>query len=1180
VIKTIIKIGLLLMIPLQVSAKLPPQGISGGAASANVYLMLDTSGSMGSTAPGGIPSPFKGGLQSGSQVQLAEYDSTGQLWLYDAAYGQFKVSSNGSPIRSISRYSNYIPQSIKRQGSNILVLYYVSSSTRMVVRYSSSGTVLNVISVGGTSSGVDQICAIRNGTTAYLVDALGYHTVNFSSNTASSRRAFSYSGSRPYNSFNGCANVGSQFIVSSTSYGTYYFNPSISSVLIRSSSNVWNELTEDPVNANGMVGIYNRRSVYRGGSTGILGSLVLNFPTSATSYALALSPVNNQMAYVTTEPQVYIYSNNALSDRYMSSTITMSRLDVAKQVISDILRDSEFNKRANFGLMTWNTNFTRVVDISSTSNAEILSRLPGIGLAGLTYLGTAMNGARSYLNSANFSTSASTCSKTIIIVISDGGWSDPALAESVAADLKAKGIESHVIGFALGNVSSADQKKYNDFAIKGGSSPNSPMFANDMAQLKDKLKQALYVALASAFTSVAPTVMPATDIGNIVIQPTFEYNATGQWKGFLKAYSLNSDLDPSSLLWEFGSKLDLTHPNSRRLWTVSPGLTSPSLSSYNNVTTANVSSSLRTAILGSGPTATDADATTLINFIRGFDSYDENSNGSTSDFRWKLQDIYHSRPVFVGRPRSSIQLDANYAGAEKHFETINPGSYARFYEANKTRREIVLAGANSGILHAIDAATGQEVWGFIPPPILRKLSELPSTNANSGKKSSIGIYGIDGNLTVRDVYVGGAWRTYAAITFGQGARAFTVIDVTNPDTPSHVFSIENRYENGIWVVNRWDSSGNLSVNPSSDSGLYSYKSLGYTTSSPLFAFLNDIYGRYVPTLILGAGSNSGLDATSGNVVYFIDIDGVDAGVVTERTPVGPFPYANLPVNDLSTDIEVIESGRSERMKGRYGVEMFIPNSNGVLQTVDFSGASSSDVNLQNNPKTIFHSETTISNDRLITSPISISTTTSRKYAGDLNLIFGTGDMDRLAIYGTNPDNYIYSIQKTEAELMSPSVVLTRGSLANAATNSTTCPLPNGSQGWKIAINSLSGPSKTGAAINTTSGKLASKIVQYGSSALISVYSPLTTNACSMGNSCFFERDSACGYSKNSACFANMMIGGVSTFQDKIFIGVSGNQGKETLGSGFARTDNLVVGKGYFTNSSSGSINVYGRQRKR
>jgi hypothetical protein len=109
VIKKIIQIGLLLMISFQVSAKLPPQGISGGAASANVYLMLDTSGSMTASAGVSTAYPPKAGLQSGSQVLIAEYDSVGQLWLYDAAYRQFKISANGSLVRSIGLYNNYSP---------------------------------------------------------------------------------------------------------------------------------------------------------------------------------------------------------------------------------------------------------------------------------------------------------------------------------------------------------------------------------------------------------------------------------------------------------------------------------------------------------------------------------------------------------------------------------------------------------------------------------------------------------------------------------------------------------------------------------------------------------------------------------------------------------------------------------------------------------------------------------------------------------------------------------------------------------------------------------------------------------------------------------------------------------------------------------------------------------------
>jgi hypothetical protein len=60
-----------------------------------------------------------------------------------------------------------------------------------------------------------------------------------------------------------------------------------------------------------------------------------------------------------------------------------------------------------------------------------------------------------------------------------------------------------------------------------------------------------------------------------------------------------------------------------------------------------------------------------------------------------------------------------------------------------------------------------------------------------------------------------------------------------------------------------------------------------------------------------------------------------------------------------------------------------------------------------------------------------------------------------------------------------------------------------------------------------------------------------------------------------------MIGGISVFGDAVFIGVSGNAGSESLAGGFNRTDNLISGKGNFTStSSSGSLTVYGKQRKR
>ena len=42
----------------------------------------------------------------------------------------------------------------------------------------------------------------------------------------------------------------------------------------------------------------------------------------------------------------------------------------------------------------------------------------------------------------------------------------------------------------------------------------------------------------------------------------------------------------------------------------------------------------------------------------------------------------------------------------------------------RNRQNILYAGSNSGLLHAIDAKTGEEKWGFIPPFIAGKLPTM------------------------------------------------------------------------------------------------------------------------------------------------------------------------------------------------------------------------------------------------------------------------------------------------------------------------------------------------------------------------------------------------------------------------------------------------------------------------
>src|SRR5690606_17933359 len=92
-----------------------------------------------------------------------------------------------------------------------------------------------------------------------------------------------------------------------------------------------------------------------------------------------------------------------------------------------------------------------------------------------------------------------------------------------------------------------------------------------------------------------------------------------------------------------------------------------------------------------GAAATTTERNKLIDFVHGLDAYDQDGDGDTTEKRlWLLGDIIHSVPLIV-----------NYGTA------ANPDA-------------LVIVGANDGMLHAFDDATGEEVWAFVPPDVLER----------------------------------------------------------------------------------------------------------------------------------------------------------------------------------------------------------------------------------------------------------------------------------------------------------------------------------------------------------------------------------------------------------------------------------------------------------------------------
>ena len=211
----------------------------------------------------------------------------------------------------------------------------------------------------------------------------------------------------------------------------------------------------------------------------------------------------------------------------------------------------------------------------------------------------------------------------------------------------------------------------------------------------------------------------------------------------------------------------------------------------------------------------------------------------------KLGDIVNSDPLYVA------ETDYGY-GTQKGLTTEESTKYIEFRKSTiyTTRKPIVYAGANDGMLHGFDASFGTggaEVFAYIPNSLFPNLSWL--TAANYKHK-----YYADGINVANDVYfsANSEWRTVLAGTTGAGGKGVFALDVTDPSTihPSKAL---------------WELTG--------DDATYG-ANLGYTIGEPVFARLHN--GRWAVIFGNGYSSTNGsaslfiVDAESGDVIKHIE----------------------------------------------------------------------------------------------------------------------------------------------------------------------------------------------------------------------------------------------------------------------------------------------------------------------
>ncbi|MDO5690917.1 MAG: PilC/PilY family type IV pilus protein [Pseudomonadota bacterium] len=166
-------------------------------------------------------------------------------------------------------------------------------------------------------------------------------------------------------------------------------------------------------------------------------------------------------------------------------------------------------------------------------------------------------------------------------------------------------------------------------------------------------------------------------------------------------------------------------------------------------------------------TGTDG-AKNMIDFLRGSRAK-EMGFGNAADNR-----LYRNRNSALG---DMVNSPIVHVGNKVVMDFTDEG-YDAFKTTVESRAPTVYVGANDGMLHAFDAASGAERWAFIPAAVLPNLYKLADAGYGDARGNNHR-YFVDGHISVQDVYFDDKWHTVLIGGLGKGGRAFYALDITD-----------------------------------------------------------------------------------------------------------------------------------------------------------------------------------------------------------------------------------------------------------------------------------------------------------------------------------------------------------------------------------------------------------------
>lgn len=288
--------------------------------------------------------------------------------------------------------------------------------------------------------------------------------------------------------------------------------------------------------------------------------------------------------------------------------------------------------------------------------------------------------------------------------------------------------------------------------------------------------------------------------------------------------------------------------------------------------------------------------------LRAYTMSNTKDEGVTRVLPVVLGDIAASKPAYQRDPRKNYTL---------------PG-YAQFKSDHADRAPTVFVAANDGMLHAFDAANGDERWAYMPRITMKKLHLQASTTYSTNHQFST-----DGSPEISDVKIGTEWRSVLVAGLNAGGRGYYALDVTDPANP----------------VALWELCADASV----CSGASFDADIGLSFGNPQFGTWKDAGGVEHWVVFLTSGYNNVPGSSAANegkgYLYVVDIASgrvlskTSTGVGSTGTPSGLAKITAITNNPLVDPLVTYVYGGDNQGK-MWRFDFTVPGNPTVLQMGD------------------------------------------------------------------------------------------------------------------------------------------------------------------------------------------------------------------------------------------------------